>query len=283
MVRLYEDCKTLQEIVQHEIPMNLSEILTIVDQLAKALDFAHEHGFVHLHVQASNVLLISQDRLALINFALEVPTDTAIQADIFALAIMLYQMVTGQVPQNPPLPPRQLVPDLFSEVEQVLLRALSSHNEERYATAQQLADAFSIALMEMLMQRSSSFRTTSPLAPSMSTHTSTLYSEDQQIHEEDLSQHHVGNALPSTQAGQLLAQATLSPERVKRRTAFAWSSSISSDTFLVVGLVILVVSVVFLSALGFLASHTRTRKPRVSYYSTCKRYLYTLFGRSQSK
>ena len=243
-VRLHEDGETLQDIVQHRVPMNLSETLTIVDQLAKALDFAHEHGFVHRHLQASNVLLISQDQFALTDFALEVPTTADVNADIFALGVVLYQMVTGCLPQDPPLPPHQLVTDLFNEVEHVLLRALSPHHEERYATAQQLADAFSIALMEMLMQRSSSFRTTSPLAPSMSMLSSTL---------------HVENVPPPTQVRQPLAQSTSSSERVGSKTSFAWSRAIGSNAFLVAGLTILVVSVVFLSALGFLALHARAR------------------------
>lgn len=83
------------------------------------------------------------------------------RADIYSLGVILYQMVTGTTPfqgdspmqiaaqhlQVPPPPPQLLRPDLPVAAEQVILRALAKQPANRYATAQELADAFHMALI----------------------------------------------------------------------------------------------------------------------------------------
>lgn len=83
------------------------------------------------------------------------------RADIYSLGVILYQMVTGTTPfqgdspmqiaaqhlQVPPPPPQLLRPDLPVAAEQVILRALAKRPSDRYASAQELADAFHMALL----------------------------------------------------------------------------------------------------------------------------------------
>src|SRR5437667_4728862 len=82
------------------------------------------------------------------------------RADQYSLGIILYQMVTGTTPfqgetpmqiaahqmQTPPPSPRLLRKDLPVAAEQVLLRAMAKRPADRYASGQELADAFRNAL-----------------------------------------------------------------------------------------------------------------------------------------
>jgi hypothetical protein len=77
------------------------------------------------------------------------------RADIYALGILLFELTTGRVPfeakslteairqhtQEPPPPPRSINASMPVEVENIILRTLAKRQEDRYATARELADA----------------------------------------------------------------------------------------------------------------------------------------------
>ena len=78
------------------------------------------------------------------------------RADVYALGVMLYQMLTGELPfqgdwagavmlahlQQPAPDPRALVPELPDDVATAILRAMAKNPGERYPTAGALAEAF---------------------------------------------------------------------------------------------------------------------------------------------
>jgi serine/threonine protein kinase len=159
-----------------------------VVQIASALDYAHERGVIHRDVKPANVLLDADRRLLLADFGVArvfestrqsaLPTLTvegqlvgtpaymapeqldgprvSRQADIYALGVTLYQMVTGALPfeadtpialamrrlQTEPPPPRRDRADLPAPAQAAILRALARRPEDRYATAGALARGF---------------------------------------------------------------------------------------------------------------------------------------------
>ncbi|MBI5653155.1 MAG: tetratricopeptide repeat protein [Chloroflexi bacterium] len=187
MVMEFLDAGTLKDRFAKTRAMPFAEIAHILDAIASALDFAHARGAVHRDVKPTNILFTSNDEPVLADFgiakivgdaaqlsasgaivgspaymapeqAASKPVDT--RADIYALGVVLYEMLTGRVPfqgdsptavlmqhlNAPPPPPRQFNANIPDVVQQVVLQALAKNPAERFARAGDLARAFSAAL-----------------------------------------------------------------------------------------------------------------------------------------
>ena len=176
-------------------PIPFAEITRYAHQLADALDYAHAQGIVHRDIKPGNVLLDADGNLFLSDFGIarffesspDVLSTVSVSltstgevfgtpsymapelfrgelaeppADVYALGVMLYQLVTGRVPfqgkgpldvgikhiSETPLPARGLRPELPEPAEAALLRALAKSPGERFASAGELVDAFNAGL-----------------------------------------------------------------------------------------------------------------------------------------
>lgn len=172
--------------------MPLPLVADYLNQIAAALDYAHERGVIHRDVKPANILVDADGRLLLADFGVarvfETPGYSALstltaegqmlgtpaymapeqldgprvshQADIYAMGVTLYQMVTGALPfdadtpialamkrlQSEPAPPRRDRADLPAAAQAAILRALARRPEDRYPTAGALARAFDAAV-----------------------------------------------------------------------------------------------------------------------------------------
>lgn len=178
-VMKYVPGRTLKDVMGRPIP--LKKICDYIDQIAGALDHAHQSGILHRDIKPVNILM-EDDWLLLADFGLakivegtEALTATGSSmgtpayvspeqatgkpvdhhTDIYSLGIILYEMVTGKVPYSgetpmgvmfkhvyEPLPmPRQIKPDMPEAVERVILKALAKEPEHRFNSAGDLAQA----------------------------------------------------------------------------------------------------------------------------------------------
>src|ERR1700730_17414762 len=176
---------TLQDVLEKG-PMSLEYAGELLQQIASGLQFAHDQGIIHRDIKPSNILLRDDHYAYLADFGLaksldggdtitqtgnlmgtpeymapeltEGPATTS--SDLYALGILIYEMVTGQVPfsaetpiavywkqlRDQPVPPSQINPAIPPSIEHVILRALDKVPHRRYSSPNELAQAYIEAL-----------------------------------------------------------------------------------------------------------------------------------------
>jgi serine/threonine protein kinase len=188
MVMEYLDGTTLKAelnaLAQKGETMPLAQVLSIFQDIAKAVAYAHRRGMIHRDIKPGNVMLTSKG-VVLTDFgvarivggaqytATGAVTGTPAymspeqgqgergdeRSDVYALSVVLYEMVTGRVPFDAdtplavifkhisdPLPlPRQLNPAIPEAVEQVLLKGLAKEPDDRYQAVAEMSKALADA------------------------------------------------------------------------------------------------------------------------------------------
>ncbi|MFC1976030.1 two-component regulator propeller domain-containing protein, partial [Chloroflexota bacterium] len=183
----YVESGTLSDILRQG-PISLAETTRYFEQIADALAYAHEQGVIHRDMKPSNVLVDQRGQAFLTDFGLArmveggsqltgsmimgTPTYMAPElgegkpaderSDIYALGIILYEMVTGRPPfeaetpmavmmkhmtQSLPLP-RELNPNIPEPIELVILKALAKDPQARYQSVSELLEALQQTMLE---------------------------------------------------------------------------------------------------------------------------------------
>jgi serine/threonine-protein kinase len=181
----YVQGESLASVLAENRAFSFKEIADLAAQLCSGLDYAHEFGIVHRDIKPANILITRDGRPKITDFGVaKVATTTLTRtgtvvgtpaymspeqvtghpvegtADQFSLAVMIYQMLTGERPftgENPttimykivheqPVPPSVLNAMVPGPVDDGLIRALAKNPQERYATCMELADALRGAL-----------------------------------------------------------------------------------------------------------------------------------------
>jgi serine/threonine protein kinase len=184
IVMEYLEGPTLQQEIQQEGALSMERVLSITGQLAEALDYAHRKGLVHRDVKPANVIVGASDHVTLTDFGLVKAAKGKItgegvaigtlkymspeqaagkeldaRSDVYSLAVIVYEMLSGQAPFSgttpydtlsallykppPPLPPlRAGVPQ---NVEETVIRALAKEPGNRFTTAGKFSKALARA------------------------------------------------------------------------------------------------------------------------------------------
>jgi serine/threonine protein kinase len=161
-------------------PVPLATVLGYVEQIAEALHYAHDQQVIHRDLKPQNLLLGRRGEVLLADFGISVIAASTSQhsstkafagtaayaapeqiqghprpaSDQYALGIVVYEWLTGQLPftgslpevlwkqmQSPPPPLHPLAPGVPAEVEQVVLTALTKDPKERFGSMRAFANA----------------------------------------------------------------------------------------------------------------------------------------------
>lgn len=181
IVMEYLEGPTLQQEIQQKGAIPVARAILILNQLAEALDYAHQQGLVHRDVKPANIIIGAQDCITLTDFGLvkaakntEITGEGAAigtlkymspeqaqgrkidaRSDIYSLGVVVYEMLIGETPfagttpykalqqliHKPPPPLSQRNPQIPATVEQVVLQALAKEPQRRFSAAGTFAQA----------------------------------------------------------------------------------------------------------------------------------------------
>ncbi|MBM7855749.1 serine/threonine-protein kinase [Desulfohalotomaculum tongense] len=179
LVMEYIDGDNLKNFIRSNPNLSQEKIVNIVRQICDALQHAHENNIVHRDVKPHNILITGDQRVKLTDFgiALEASTGTITstetivgsvhyispeqakgitpgpQSDIYSLGVVLYEMLTGQLPfkgdgpvavalkhvQEQPKLPSEINPEISKDLERVVMKAMEKDPQNRYQTAEQFS------------------------------------------------------------------------------------------------------------------------------------------------
>jgi serine/threonine protein kinase len=186
-MELLDGTELSKRMVQGALP--LTEAVSIAEQVAEGLAFAHDNGVIHRDIKPGNITLLSRGRVKIMDFGIarlktsDLKTQLGVRlgtpkymspeqssggsidhrTDIFSLGIVLYEMLTGarlfqgenltQVLHNVatfmPPPPSRLKPEVPSLLDLVVMRALAKKPGDRYGSAWEMADDLRNCLQEL--------------------------------------------------------------------------------------------------------------------------------------
>jgi serine/threonine-protein kinase len=191
MVMEFVPGKPLDKILEHHGALDVVTAARLFCQALDGVAHAHALGIIHRDIKPANLLVTAQGEVKVTDFGIARVLGTARQtktgrligtleymspeqvrglesdarSDVYALGILLYEMVTGRVPfgsdsdyeliraqvESAPPPPREFNGEIPAPIELAILRALAKHPASRFQTVNEFRAAITGALPEAVM------------------------------------------------------------------------------------------------------------------------------------
>lgn len=175
IVMEYIDGITLKQYIEQQGEIKWREALYFTVQILRALQHAHEKGIIHRDIKPQNIMLLEDGTIKVTDFGIarfsqaetQTMTDKAIgsvhyiapeqarggyindKADIYSVGVMLYEMLTGQLPfvadnavsvaimqmQADPTPPSRINPSIPKGLEEITMHAMEKNPAQRFPSA----------------------------------------------------------------------------------------------------------------------------------------------------
>lgn len=180
----YVDGRSLGEVIGQDAPLDIGRVIRLGAQIAEGLDAAHRSGVIHRDIKPDNIMVVSEDyseAVKIMDFGIArirdfgtmspltrsgvimgTPAymapeqaegaDVSERTDIYALGILLYEMLSGAVPfqastpgavllkqmkQNP-LPLRKSRREVPQPIERIIMQALEKKPQKRQQTMREI-------------------------------------------------------------------------------------------------------------------------------------------------
>ncbi|WP_277584121.1 Stk1 family PASTA domain-containing Ser/Thr kinase [Psychrobacillus antarcticus] len=186
IVMEYVKGKTLKEYIQLNSPVSPTKSVIIMKQLTSAISTAHNNHIIHRDIKPQNILLDEEGNVKVTDFGIAMAlsatsytqTNSVLgtvhylspeqarggtatkQSDIYALGIVLFELLTGQLPfsgesavsialkhlqtETPSI--RKIIPSIPQSIENVVMKATAKDPKDRYLSAEEMAADLTTAL-----------------------------------------------------------------------------------------------------------------------------------------